>query len=160
MSAESDPQPDGAPTDEAVVRALLAAFDSGDLPAARALLAEDFAVTSHQTGQTLGADAYVAAHEDLTQSFPNLQRTVTEIAIVRPGVVRVVMTLTATNDRPVRIPRIDVDLPHPTGRTVTTRPHVDHFEIRDHRVVTYRSEQPPGSGLRGLLDLIQEKDGS
>jgi steroid delta-isomerase-like uncharacterized protein len=138
----------------AVVRALLDAFEAGDLDAARELVADDFAVTTHVGAQTVGREAWLDAHAQLDAAFPDLHRDVLDLRADGADEVRVEMAIEATNDRPIHLPGVGVDLPHPTGRRLRTVPNVDHFRVRDGRVTTYRSDQPPGAGLRGLLDQI------
>ena len=70
--------------------------------------------------------------------------------------MRGVAYITATNDRPVRLPDAGVDLPQATGRVLRTVPHTDEFVVRDGQVAGYTSSQPPGAGLRGLLDQVRK----
>ncbi len=138
------------------VRALLEAFNDGDDDAAATLVAEDFSSVAHVDGSTIDRDRYLRSHHGLDASLPDLRRHVVELTETGPGQVRVVAYITATNDRPVRIPALGIDLPIPTGRVLQTVPHTDDFVVRDGQVVSYVSHQPPGAGLRGLLDQIQE----
>ncbi len=141
--------------DVATVRALVDALNAHDAGAIRALLSEDFTLTTHVGGRTVDRDAYVASHGPLDAAFPDLHREVLDARDEGGGRVRIEMRIVATNDRPVVLPELGVDLPEPTGRVLRTVPHVDTFELRRGRITTYHSEQPPGSGLRGLLDQIR-----
>ncbi len=138
------------------VRALLEALNAGDDEAAAALVADDFSTIAHVDGRRIDRDTYLRSHHGLDASLPDLQRHILEITDTGPGRVRVVAYVTATNDRPVRLPELGVDLPVSTGRVLRTVPHTDDFVVRDGQIVSYDSHQPPGSGLRGLLDQIQE----
>ncbi len=138
------------------VRALLQAWDDNDVTAAAALVADDFSATAHVDGSAIDRDRYLHAHLGLNSSFPDLRHHIVELTDLGGGRVRAVVYITATNDRPVRLPEIDVDLPHPTGRVLRTVPHTDEFVVRDAQVASYTTEQPPGAGLRGLLDQIRK----
>lgn len=138
------------------VRALLDALDEGDDEKAAALVADDFRATAHIDGSTIDRAAYLHAHQGLRDSFPDLRHHVLELTELAPGRVRGVAYITATNDRPVRLPDAGIDLPKPTGRVLRTVPHTDEFVVRDGQVAGYTSSQPPGAGLRGLLDQIRE----
>lgn len=148
----SEPEVSGA---GAVVRALLTAWDDADFDAAAALLSEDFAATAHTDGSVITRERYVAAHRLLHDAFPDLEHHIVELTELAAEQVRVVADVTATNDRPVQLPELGIDLPHPTGRTFTTVPHTDEFVVRDGLVVGYESHQPPGAGLKGLLEQIR-----
>jgi hypothetical protein len=140
-----------------VALALLAAFEAEDFPAAQELIAEDFSVTDHTSGRRIDRAGYLAAHRELAGAFGQLHREILDAQDEPPDEAVVTLRLVALNDRPVHLPTIGVDLETPTGRVLRTVPHVDHFTVRDGRVLTYRSEQPPGSGLRGLLDQIRQE---
>lgn len=139
----------------AVVRALLTAWDDADFDAAAALLSADFAAIAHTDGSVITRDRYVATHRLLHDAFPDLAHHIVELTELATDQVRVVAYVTATNDRPVRLPEVGIDLPHPTGRTFTTVPHTDEFVVRDGLVVGYESHQPAGAGLKGLLEQIR-----
>ncbi len=138
------------------VRALLNAFDEGDDEAAAALVADDFRATAHIDGSTIDRTAYLQAHQGLRSSFPDLRHHIVELTELAPDRVRGVAYITATNDRPVRLPDAGIDLPEPTGRVLRTVPHTDEFVVRGGRVAGYTSSQPPGAGLRGLIDQIRK----
>lgn len=145
----------GLSRDAAVVRAMLEAWNRGDDAAAAALVAEDFASVRHLDGGAIDKQSYLSTHRTLDAAFPSLTRHVVDVTDSGPGRVRVVAYITATNDRPVHLPEVGVDLPNPTGRTFRTVPHTDDFTVRDGLVVGYDSYQPPGAGLRGLLEMIR-----
>jgi hypothetical protein len=140
-----------------VVLALLVAFDANDIERARELVSPDFAATPHTSGQPIGREEYLAAHIELATAFGWLQRDVLDLRDEPPDGVMAQIQVVAMNDRPIRLPTLGIDLETPTGRELRTVPHVDHFHVREGRVVGYRSEQPPGSGLKGLLDQIREE---
>lgn len=141
-------------TNEEVVRAYLGALDAGDMPAARALLADDFThAPITPGGPPVDADAYVAAHAPLTTSFPDMRRHVVEL-VAEGDEVRVAAFVTATHDHVVDLPMLGVGPLPPTGRAYRTAPHHDTFTLRDGRITAVHSTFPPGAGLRGLLDQM------
>jgi hypothetical protein len=140
-----------------VVLALLVAFDENDIGRARQLVSPDFAVTAHTSGRQIDREAYLAAHVELAAAFGRLHRDVLDVRDEPPDGAMAQIQVVALNDRPVRLPTLGVDLETPTGRELRTVPHVDHFTVEGGQVVGYRSEQPPGSGLQGLLDQIREE---
>lgn len=141
-------------TNEEVVRAYLDALDRGDMPAARALLADDFAhAPATPGGAPMDADAYIAAHAPLATCFPDLRRHVTELT-VDGDEVRTTAYVTATHDHVVELPMFDVGPLAPTGRAYRTTPHHDTFTVRDARITAVHSTFPPGAGLRGLIDQL------
>ena len=139
-----------------VVRALLRAWDEADDATAAALVADDFHATAHLDGSLIDRERYLRAHHGLTESFPDQRHHIVELDEIAPGRVRAVVYMTATNDRPVRLPELGVDLPRYTGRVLRTVPHTDEFVVRDGQIVSYTSEQPPGAGLPGMLDQIRK----
>lgn len=145
----------GRSRDADVVIAMLEAWNRGDDAAAAALVADDFSAVAHLDGSTIDKDRYLTSHHALDTSFPDLRRNIVDVTDVGPGRVRVVAYVTATNDRPVQLPEVGISLPEPTGRVFETVPHTDEFVVRDGLVVGYDSHQPPGAGLKGLLEQIR-----
>lgn len=141
-------------TNEDVVRAYLDALDRGDMAAARALLADDFAhAPATPGGPPMDADGFIAAHAPLAVSFPDLRRHVTEL-VADGDEVRTAAYVTATHDHVVDLPMFGVGPLPPTGRAYRTTPHHDTFTVRDGRISAVHSSFPPGAGLRGLLDQL------
>jgi ketosteroid isomerase-like protein len=139
---------------EPVVRDLLQAWDDADFDRAAGLIADDFTATAHTDGSVITKQRYLDSHRVLHGALPDLTHHVVSASTLGPDRVRVVAYVTATNDRPIAAPDLGIDLPNPTGRVFRTTPHTDVFVVRDGRVASYTSEQPPGSGLRGLLQMI------
>lgn len=141
-------------TSEEVVRAYLDALDRDDLDRARALLADDFThAPATPDAAPMGADAYIAAHAEISRSFPDLRRHITEL-VTDGDEVRVTAYVTATHDHVVELPVIGVGPLQPTGRAYRTTPHHDTFTLRAGRIAGVHSTFPPGAGLRGLLDQL------
>lgn len=139
---------------ESVVRDLLQAWDDADFDRAAGLIADDFTATAQVDGSAITKQRYLASHQVLHGALPDLAHHVVSASTLGSDRVQVVAYVTATNDRPIVMPDLGVDLPTPTGRVFRTVPHTDVFVVRDGRVASYTSEQPPGSGLRGLLQMI------
>lgn len=141
-------------TNEGVVRAYQRALDAGDMPAARALMSDEFTHAPAAPGDPpMDAEAFLAAHAQMSASFPDLRRHVTDL-VAAGDEVRVTAFVTATHDHVVKLPVIGVGPLEPTGRSYRTAPHHDTFTLRDGLITGVHSTFPPGAGLRGLLDQI------
>ena len=91
-----------------VVRSLLRALDAGDFVAVRALLAPEFRTVPASTGEPMGLDEWLAAHEVLHGCFPDLKRHPRDFR-AEDDRVMVTLHITARNSEPIRLPQIGID---------------------------------------------------
>jgi predicted ester cyclase len=137
-----------------VVRSMLRALDAGDFETVRALLAPDFQTVPVSTGKPVGTDEWLAAHEHLHRTFPDLRRHPRNFRVEGDRVL-VDMHITAHNNEPVRWPELGIEELPATGIELRPRPHTDTFTVREGKVVGVHSDIPPGAGLPGMLDQIR-----
>jgi predicted ester cyclase len=140
-------------TNVEVVRSLLEALDRGDFETARSFMAPDFSTVPVSTGERIGLEEWASMHEELHHCFPTLRRNPTDFRAEGDQVI-VTLNVTATNDRPVRIPRLGIDEPA-TGIEIHSPPNVDTFTLRDGKVTSVQSEMPAGGGFKGMVEEIR-----
>ena len=140
--------------DVEVVRALLAALDAGDFDRVRELTAEDFSTTPVMTGRPMARAEWLSSHAEVHAAFPSMRRNPDHFRS-EGDAVHVTLHVTATHDHPVRLPALGIEEIAPTGRRLVVPPHEDTFTLRDGKVVSVRSDIPPGGGLRGMLEQIR-----
>lgn len=139
----------------AVVREVFAAFDAHDLARFRALLAAEV-VMLDATGvgpDLVGVDAVVAAVSVMTDAFPDLRVTVTNIfADGERGVAEVLRE--GTNSGPLRLPGGTVQ---PTGRPLRL-PECVVFRVHEGHVTSMTAYTDPLSGMAQLGLLPAGRD--
>jgi SnoaL-like domain len=137
-----------------VVRRLLQALDEGDFRTALSLVAPGFSTTPVSTGVSIGRDEWFEVHEALHENFPTMRRNPSDFREEGDKVI-VTLHVTATNDTPVRMPQLGIEELPATGIEIVSPPHVDTFTLREGKVMSVKSDMPPGGGFAGMIEQIR-----
>lgn len=142
-----------------VVRAVFAAMDEGDRPAARARLADDFAhrsrsvVAGTERVQTIGPDEWLDAVAPLRAAFSEQDHGL----VCRDegdGRCTGTFNIRARHTGVLSLPRRGVEL-QPTGRVVALPPEPFVAQVEGEVMTLLDVVHPPGGGIAGVLDQLE-----